>query len=205
VCVCGGTEATGHALQTALASDPKLQLVRIDYQNAFNTMSCSAVLQTVARRAPEILAYVHWAYGRPSRLWVLGSEDGAAPILSSTGEQQGDPMGPLLFALPLLTPLEEAIAAVLDAHLVAVHDDVTLVGRPNRVQARYRVLETCTNPLGLHLWPSKCAVYSPTATDAAALAQKLRLPHETEGIVVAGSPIGSPSSCKPLAARQPKQ
>jgi hypothetical protein len=49
--VRGGTEATGHVLQTALASDPELQLVRIDYQNSFNTMSRSAILQAVAHRA----------------------------------------------------------------------------------------------------------------------------------------------------------
>jgi hypothetical protein len=137
-----------------LVSDPELQLVRIDYQNAFNTMLRSAILQTLARRAPEILVYVHWAYGRPSCPWVVGSEDSAAPILSSAGMQQGDPMGLLLFALPLLTLLEEAIAAVVNAHLVAVHDDVTLVGRPNRVQTLYRASETRINLLGLLLWPS---------------------------------------------------
>jgi hypothetical protein len=76
---------------------------------------------------------------------------------------------PLLFALTLQTPLEEATAAVLDAHLVAIHDDVTLVGRPSRVEALYRALETRTNLPGLSVRPSKCAVYSPSATDAAVL------------------------------------
>jgi hypothetical protein len=78
-------------------------------------------------------------------------------------------MDPLLFALALQTPLEEATAAVPDTHLVAIHDDVTLVGRPNRVEALYRALETSTNLLGLRVCPSKRAIYSPTATDAAAL------------------------------------
>jgi hypothetical protein len=67
--------------------------------------------------------------------WVVGSEDGAAPILSTAGVRQS--IGPLLFTLALQTPLEEATAAVSDAHLVAVHKDVTLVGRPNRVEALY--------------------------------------------------------------------
>jgi hypothetical protein len=113
-------------------------------------------------------------------------------------------MGPLHFALALQTPLKEATAAVPDAHLVAVHDDITLVGRPNRVEALYRALETRTNPLDLRVWPSKCAVYSPTRTMGLHL-RKSKSPHEANGIVVAGSPINSLSSCKPSAARQPKR
>jgi hypothetical protein len=49
--VRGGTKATSRALQTAWASDPELQLVRIDYQNAFNTMSRS---RTRTRTHPPV-------------------------------------------------------------------------------------------------------------------------------------------------------
>jgi hypothetical protein len=34
-----GTEATGHPLQTALALDLELRLVRINHQDAFNSLS----------------------------------------------------------------------------------------------------------------------------------------------------------------------
>jgi hypothetical protein len=97
-------------------------------------------------------------------------------------------MAPPLLALALQTPLE-GNSRGSGPHLVAIRDDVTLMGRPNRVDALYRAFETRTNPLGLCTRPSKCAVYSPTA----ALVQKLSLPHEAKGFVVAGSPIGSPS------------
>jgi hypothetical protein len=50
------------------------------------TLHCPLViLQAVAHRTPELLAYVHPAYGQPSRLWVVGSEDGATPLLSTAG------------------------------------------------------------------------------------------------------------------------
>jgi hypothetical protein len=110
-------------------------------------------------------------------------------------------MGPWLFDPALQTPLEEATAAVLDAHLVAVRDEVTLVGMLNRVEALYRALETHTHLLSLRVLPSKYAVYHPTATNAAALAQKPSLPHEAEGIVVAGSPIGSPSFVQTFSSK----
>jgi hypothetical protein len=100
-------------------------------------------------------------------------------------------MGPLLFALTLQPALEESLAAVPEAHLVASHDDVMLVATLEKVAALYAALESRKAPLGLSINPSKCAVCSPSPTAAAEVAKKLGLPHASEGIVVAGSPIGS--------------
>jgi hypothetical protein len=100
-------------------------------------------------------------------------------------------VGPLLFALALQPALEDSLAAVAEAHLVAIHDDVTLVATAEKVAALYAALDSRTATLGLRINPSKCAVYSPTPTAAAEVARKLGLPHASEGIVVAGSPIGS--------------
>jgi hypothetical protein len=74
---------------------------------------------------------------------------------------------------------------------VAIHDDVMLVATAEKVAALYAALDSRKAPLGLCINPSKCAVYSPTPTAAAEVAKKLGLPHASEGIVVAGSPIGS--------------
>jgi hypothetical protein len=53
--VCGGINAAGNALRVALALHSRLQVARINYQNAFDTVSCRAVLQAVAAPAPELL------------------------------------------------------------------------------------------------------------------------------------------------------
>jgi hypothetical protein len=78
-------------LCSALASDSRLQLVRIDYQNAFNTVSRTAVLQAVALCAPELLPFVQWVYSCPLRLWEAGREEGAPAILSMTGVGKATP------------------------------------------------------------------------------------------------------------------
>ena len=45
---------------------------------------------------PGLARWAEWCYGRPSKLFFDG-----AIIKSEVGVQQGDPLGPLLFALAL--------------------------------------------------------------------------------------------------------
>ena len=54
------------------------------------------MLDKVATISPELLPCVAWSYGSPPFLWhPLGC------VSSQTGVQQGDPLGPMLFALVL--------------------------------------------------------------------------------------------------------
>jgi hypothetical protein len=48
---------------------------------------------------------VAWAYSQHSRLLVQRSDE----VVSSQSERQGDPLGPLLFALTLQGPLEQVV------------------------------------------------------------------------------------------------
>jgi hypothetical protein len=100
-------------------------------------------------------------------------------------------MCPLLFELALQPALEGSLAAVLEAHLVAIHDDVTLVATAEKGAALCAALASRTAPLGLRANPSKCADSSSTPTAATEVTKKLGLLHETEGIAVTSSPIGS--------------
>eukprot|EP00731_Ephydatia_muelleri_P030176 Em0021g699a len=61
-----------------------------------NMVSRQAVLDECATFIPELLPWVSWCYGTHPLLWhPLGR------ISSESGVQQGDPLGPLLFALVL--------------------------------------------------------------------------------------------------------
>ena len=77
-------------------NDANFAVFKVDMKNAFNSVSRQAVLDEVATFFPELLPWVAWSYGSPALLWhPLGC------VSSQTGVQQGDPLGPMLFALVL--------------------------------------------------------------------------------------------------------
>lgn len=60
---------------------------KIDYANAFNSVSRSAIADAVLEHVPELARYVLAAYGDASLLFC----GGAGTINSEVGAQQGDP------------------------------------------------------------------------------------------------------------------
>ena len=110
------------------------------------------------------------------------------PILLQRGVRQGDPLGPLFFAMVLQGPFEAAVAAGATTKGCAVHDDAALHGATADVRASYDKLRELTAPLGLKLRPQKCLVYSPKRETAAALAASIGVTHAPDGVVAAGAP-----------------
>ena len=71
-------------------------MLKVDVTNAFNLVSRHAVLDECASISQSYLHGHHGAYGQHPILWhSLGS------LTSQTEVQQGDPLGPFMFALVL--------------------------------------------------------------------------------------------------------
>ena len=103
------------------------------------------------KRCPDILPLVLLAYSSPTPLF-----NGTTVISSETGAQQGDPLGPLLFALAI-DPIIRSMQSELNIWFL---DDGTLAG-PVETVARdiERLLPEFSN-LGLQLNPKKCEAYT---------------------------------------------
>ena len=124
--VSGGAEAILHSVNRVLNlrhGDGSLTLLTVDFSNAFNLVDRSELLREVRLRCPSISLWVEFLYGQTARLYL-----GDGHIMSAIGVQQGDPLGPLLFALilhPLIHQIRDSCKLLLHAWYL---DNGTLVG-----------------------------------------------------------------------------
>src|SRR5918995_3404919 len=94
-------------------------LVKLDFKNAFNSLYRDRMLAALDELLPELTPYCRLAYAESSDLRF-----GRYTIASQVGPQQGDPLGPLLFCLPLQPILQELSSPLVLGYL----DDLTLGG-----------------------------------------------------------------------------
>ena len=96
----GGAEKIIHSMRGVLASrweGDDFTILKVDFANAFNSISRDALLNQVRKLFPDLLPWVRWCYGdQPLLFHQMGT------VRSCVGVQQGDPLGPLLFCLVLL-------------------------------------------------------------------------------------------------------
>ena len=71
-------------------------MLKLDFKNAFNSLRRDKMLQSVIKFAPAFFCFVQSAYEKPSCLFC-----GDHILQSAEGEQQGDPMGSLLFCISI--------------------------------------------------------------------------------------------------------
>eukprot|EP00438_Fugacium_kawagutii_P017492 Skav211850 [mRNA] locus=scaffold1622:6900:9179:+ [translate_table: standard] len=170
VSVPAGSELAVHCVRAWHARHAGVKgkvLVNLDFQNAFNTVSRQEVLSATRANFPSLTRWVRWCYGGPTTL-----QFGGTALQSAAGVQQGDPLGPLLFAAalqPLATELREG---PLDLALFYL-DDGVLAGDVAAVGAAVAHVQQRAASLGLRLNLSKCEVVVPGADAAADLSPAL--------------------------------
>lgn len=137
VAVPGGAEAAVHAVRAWTTQHTQASskvLVKLDFANAFNSVSRQQVLASARSQFPSLSRWVHWCYGEASYLQFGGSV-----LQSAGGVQQGDPLGPLLFAAavqPLATQLQQSSLDLATFYL----DDGILAGDVGAVASALRLV-----------------------------------------------------------------
>jgi hypothetical protein len=136
------------------AGDQAKGIVKLDFENAFNSVDRAQFLEKVREDFPGLARWTQWTYGDTSNLlfgdYCLGSE---------TGVQQGDPLGPLLFSLviqPLAKELQQLTHNNKKLDLTFFYlDDGVIAGDLEVVAAALRLVEQRGHALGLKLKVSK--------------------------------------------------
>jgi hypothetical protein len=209
----GGSERV--ALMAQVVHEVGGVLLAIDGTNAFNALSRSAVLQAVATHFPELYAYVERVYGPASTPSLQFGLDGFAEaeiILSRQGVQQGDPLGPLLFALAVLPVMLSFREAFPTLALPAYLDDMTIVslgaadaavlqlvhsGFLHVAEELEKVGVKVNTTKSVCLLPPGGGAHSAAAgagvTDGQAHVMLQPVPVRSDGIVLMGVPVGTPA------------
>src|SRR6218665_1314473 len=123
--------------------------VKLDFANAFNTLRRDIMLQMVYDTIPEIYEFIYQAYSADSQL-----QFGSFVVRSQMGPQQGDPLGPLLFGLPL----QPVLRSMRSGFRIGYLDE--LGGKKDDVRQDIALIENLESSLGLALNRHKCELYS---------------------------------------------
>ena len=145
---------------------------------------------TVQQTAPQLSPLVWWMYGQPSDLVVPNAPPGAPTIRSSSGVRQGDPCGPLLFALTIQPQLRAVQQALPNLRIIAYLDDIALQGEFDDVTEGYGLIKQRLSEVGLEIQQHKSLVYSPDFDQKDEMSFALGIPTADGGLVVAGCPVG---------------
>lgn len=190
-------------------------VLSIDGRNAFNALARDAMLRQTAKQAPDLFAYASKIYAQqPSLRFNLDGQAAAVEVLSQQGVQQGDPLGPLLFALAMQPIMKQFAEQREFQHLSlpAFLDDVaigclTVAGLASDLQstkAAYDWLVTKLATIGIEVNTEKTTCLLPADAVTAAPEQQQHRVHawaseqlggvkvtEAAGVRLVGVPVGS--------------
>ncbi|NDC79197.1 MAG: hypothetical protein EBZ67_15200, partial [Chitinophagia bacterium] len=170
-----GCETVLHYCRSVLAVRPDWYILRLDVRNAYNTIFRAEILQQVKEHFPYMFPFVKAIYSGRPKLWVEVLEELQSALRSKEGTQQGDVLASLLYALalhPVLRRIYEA-AQPLQGLVLAIMDDVTVVGPFEACVAALHVAMELLPSIGQELRLSKCELYGPSPL---LLEQRARLP-----------------------------
>ena len=193
-----GSEVIIKAVQhlfTTRANDPNFVIFQADFNNAFNNISRCAFRAEIVRHFPEMAPWVNWCYQEKSYLFVSNRET-FETIESTNGAQQGDPLGPLLFAIALQKILREIHAELTELDIkLSMNcwflDDGTVAGTPEAIAKFIELLTEKGPSIGLLLNLQKSTLIWPSNSQSGKHLLPPTIPIASEGIKCLGIPIGT--------------
>jgi hypothetical protein len=179
----GGAEIIAHVIHMSehmleddnrALEEPRQQwaIQTIDFRNAFNSIHRNAIYSQLEIHLPGLIPFFRFIYARPSHIHF---NDGTLAAVCGTGVKQGDPLGPLYFALalqPVLVRLSTNIINAPAANTLTTHpshhrsvlaflDDITLLAPRYVLRDAVDFLRRQAGRIGLELNTRKSVLWHP--------------------------------------------
>ena len=190
------------AITALLDVHPEWLDIAVDAKNAFNSFCRTKMWGPLLEHFPNLTALGRLMYGEASG--VIFHEDGVGrtEVKSSVGTRQGCSWGSFLYCLTNQPLLQQLADEFLDCVVLALADDVPILGPPRRAAVayeRWKFLYEAILQGQMNDSMSKC--FSPTLPEADVRAEGL--PRATgvtrSGTRVLGWPVGSLDFCRSFA------
>ena len=153
-----GVDAAVHASRAWARRDSNNRhkcLVKLDFENAFNNVDREHLLRKCREAFPGLAKWAHWCYRAQTNL-----QFGEHTLASAAGFQQGDPLGPLFFAVAVQDLVADLARLPGDGPQLDLGvfylDDGVLAGDVEAVSAAFQMMQSRGLQLGLKLKVSKC-------------------------------------------------
>ena len=202
-----GVEKIIHSINISRDKDPQKDIVLFDFKNAFNEIIRKKAFEEMTTHFPQLLGYYKNFYMVPSRVFYNNFTD-YDYLMSEEGSQQGDPLGPLIFALgahPLFKALSEKVGS--DGFVKTYIDDCTSVASTDKSIEIINYIREHGPEYGIFLNYDKTKIYLGSHInsdiDLKSTVEKysdclggvdpevIKKMFVTDGVTVLGSPIGN--------------
>jgi hypothetical protein len=189
-----GAETMFRVAEVYQARYPKRVTVKVDAANGYNALKRSKIWNGVVElKMPNLERYMATFYGGES-LVVDGA--GLFQLLQVMGVDQGDPLGPLLFAIGIWHLCREVVEQNPNISFSFFIDDLIMLGEAINLKGVIQEVREAlaSGNLMLSMGKGKQEIYCPAETKPMGvrdLCEELNAEVEAQGISILGVPCGS--------------
>jgi hypothetical protein len=196
----GGTESLPHLIRLYKDAHPDHVILQRDVKNAFNSGHQHVMLEALYdipdNKGKDLVPFVHWLFSGSFKVMYTDlSQD--EPIIHEIDHERGVPQGLSISSMIFNISQKYCLRNLpqdQDITELYLHDDGYIMGPAEKVLQRFGMVSNELQNLGLEHNTQKSNLFSPyvLSDDIKAYASNLgiNLIGHSEGLIVAGSPIG---------------